>query len=66
MFKLVIIASFVSMVTYALVSGAFEWFGWYGGNDLETQLIHIVLPLAISICVVFLVFGLVIRVKRKA
>lgn len=64
MLKPIMIASVVSMIVYAAVNEMFKFLGWFGGNNLETQLLHIALPLAIAIVVIFIVFGLIIKVKR--
>ena len=64
MLKPIMIASVVSMIVYAGINEMFKFLGWFGGNNLETQLLHIVLPLLIAIAVIFVVFGLIIKVKR--
>jgi uncharacterized BrkB/YihY/UPF0761 family membrane protein len=64
MLKPIMVASVVSMIVYALISEGVKILGWFGDNNLESELIRIVIPLAISIFVMFLVFGLIIKVKR--
>ena len=64
MLKPIMIASVISMIVYAIINEAFKFLGWFGANNLETQLLHIVLPLLIAIVVMFIVFGLIIKVKR--
>lgn len=64
MLKPIMIASVVSMIVYASISGMFKYLGWFGGNNLEAQLIQIVIPLVIAVCVIFVVFGLIIKVKK--
>jgi membrane protein DedA with SNARE-associated domain len=64
MLKPIMIASVVSMIVYALINELFKFLGWFGENNIETQLLHIVIPLVIAIVVIFIVFGLIIKVKR--
>ena len=64
MLKPIMIASVISMVVYACINELFKFLNWFGTNNLETNLIRIVLPLAIAIAVMFVVFGLIIRVRR--
>jgi hypothetical protein len=58
------IASVSSMIVYALISECVKFLNWFGDNNLESALIRVVIPLAISIIVMFVVFGLIIKVKR--
>lgn len=64
MLKPIMIASIVSMIVYGVISEMFRYLNWVGNNDLETSLIRIVLPLVIAIAVVFVVFGLIIKVRK--
>ena len=64
MLKPIMIASVISMIVYACINETFKFLNWFGTNNLETNLIRIVLPLIISIIVMFVVFGLIIKVKR--
>ena len=64
MLKPIMIASVISMIVYACINEAFKFLNWFGTNNLETNLIRIVLPLIIAIIVMFVVFGLIIKVKR--
>jgi hypothetical protein len=64
MFKNIMIASVCSMVVYALISEGVKFLGWFGDNNLESSLIRIVVPLVIAVFVMFVVFGLIIKVKR--
>jgi uncharacterized BrkB/YihY/UPF0761 family membrane protein len=64
MLRPIMIASVVSMIVYALINELFKFLGWFGENNIETQLLHIVIPLVIAIVVIFIVFGLIIKVKR--
>ena len=64
MLKPIMIASVSSMIVYGAINETFKYLGWFGGNDVEASLIQIVIPLAIAIAVMFIVFGLIIKVKR--
>lgn len=64
MLKPIMVSSVVSMVVYAGLSALVKYLGWVGSNGIEDALIQIVLPLAVSICVVFVLFGLIIRVRK--
>lgn len=64
MLKPIMIASVSSMIVYGVINELFRFLNWTGANDLETDLIRIVIPLAIAIIVMFVVFGLIIKVKR--
>ena len=64
MLKPIMIASVISMIVYAGINETFKFLNWFGTNNLETNLIRIVLPLIIAIIVMFIVFGLIIKVKR--
>jgi len=52
------------MVVYATLSWVVKFLGWTGSNDVESALIQVVLPLAVAICVIFVVFGFVIKVRK--
>lgn len=64
MLKPIMIASVCSMIVYAVINETFKFLNWFGTNNLETNLIRVVLPLVIAIAVMFVVFGLVIKVRR--
>jgi uncharacterized BrkB/YihY/UPF0761 family membrane protein len=64
MLKPIMIASVSSMIVYALINEGVKFLNWFGENNLESALIRVVIPLAISIFVMFVVFGLIIKVKR--
>jgi uncharacterized BrkB/YihY/UPF0761 family membrane protein len=64
MLKPIMIASVSSMIVYALINEGVKFLNWFGDNNLESALIRIVIPLVISIFVMFVVFGLIIKVKR--
>lgn len=62
--KTIMVAAISSMLVYA---GLYEVFGLLnivGINDVETALIRVAIPLVVAIAVVFVVFGLVIKVKK--
>jgi len=64
MLKPIMIASVVSMIVYAGINEMFKFLGWFGGNSLEADLIQVVVPLIIAIAVMYVVFGLIIKVKK--
>ncbi len=64
MIKYIMLSSIVSMLVYAGLSEIVLLLGWTGSNGIEDALIKIVLPLTVSIFVVYFVFGLIIRVRK--
>jgi uncharacterized BrkB/YihY/UPF0761 family membrane protein len=64
MLKPIMIASVCSMIVYALISEGVKFLGWFGDNNLESALIRIVVPLVVAVCVMFIVFGLIIKVRK--
>jgi hypothetical protein len=62
--KEIMIAAVSGMVVYGALNEAILLCGVVGTTPLETELIRIVIPLIVAIAVLYLVFGLIIKVKK--
>ena len=64
--KEIMIAAVSGMVVYGALNEAIMLLGIIGTTPLETELIKIVVPLIVAIAVIYLAFGLVIKVKKAS
>ena len=64
--KEIMIAAISGMVVYGALNETIMLLGIVGTTPLETELIRIVAPLIVAIAVIYLAFGLVIRVKKAS
>ena len=62
--KEIMIAAISGMVVYGALNETIMLLGIVGTTPLETELIRIVAPLIVAIAVIYLAFGLVIKVKK--
>lgn len=62
--KEIMVAAISGMVVYGALNEAIVLCGIVGSTPLETILIRMVIPLIVAIAVIYLAFGLVIKVKK--